>query len=497
MQSLRQRAFITVLAVTAALVAGCGSGTQSSQSGPSAAEAVPAGALVYADVHLDRGSDAWKQLTAVGERFPSWQRFTEKLVKEAGDSESGLTFSKDIEPWLGDRASFALTGISADGPSFVVYVASTDDDAARRSEARDKTVTADGSYKGYAQFRHQDGRAAVGNGALLFANDEANLHAAIDAREGDAGRLADDPKFTAALEALPSESLVRGWVNASKLGQLTSLASLGGAGPGFDAAQIQQVAKALDKINSASFAFWATDGGFNATFRVTAKDSNGGGLLDGVTFNSSLSDLIPSDAFGYLAFKGSDRQVEEQFKGNPMLDAFEHQTGISLLNDVVPLFTGEGVLYAGPGLPFRGALMLDPSHPEAAKAALTRLVGSVAKLERDIRVTDLPGGGQQIELSPGLSLFWRQIPGGPLVLGNDEAAGAVPADALLDSSAYQTLLEKAGVGDGTVNFYLDVPSTLSFLPDLPPDARPVGGIAVWSTKSGSTATANVFVEIKG
>jgi len=111
--------------------------------------------------------------------------------------------------------------------------------------------------------------------------------------------------------------------------------------------------------------------------------------------------------------------------------------------------------------------------------------------------TDLPGGGQQVELSPGFSVFWRQVPGGPLVLGNDQDAGSAPAATLVDSPAYQAFLDKAGVGDGTVNLYLDVPTTLSFLPDLPPDARPVGGVGMWSTKSGNTATTNLFVEIKG
>ncbi|MDX6552747.1 MAG: hypothetical protein QOH74_1235 [Gaiellales bacterium] len=497
MQSLRPCAFITTLAVTAALVTGCGSSTQSSESTASAGTAVPAGALFYADVNLDRGSDAWKQFTAVGQRFPSWQRLTGKLMKKLDDNKSGTTFSTDIQPWLGARAAIALTGISADGPSYVVYAASTDDEAAKNAEKRDKTVTPDGEYKGYTQFREKRGYSAVGNGAVLLANDEATLHAAIDAREGNADSLADDPKFTASLDALPADSLARGWLNAPKVAQLTSLASLGGLGSGINGGQIQQVAKALDKIDSASFAVWATDGGYHTTFRATAKAGSDGGLLDGVTFSSSLSDLVPSDAFGYLAFKAGDKQLANGLGANPALNAFERQTGISIQNDVVPLFNGEGLFYAGPGVPFRGALMLDPSDPKAAKGALTRLVSSLARLNREIRVTDLPDGGQRVELAPGLALFWRQVPGGPLVLGNDEAAGSTPADGLLTSNAYKTFLQKAGVGNGTVSLYLDVPSALSFMPNLPPDARPVGGVAAWSSKSGNTASVDLFVEIKG
>jgi hypothetical protein len=497
MQSLRQRTFISSLAVAAALATGCGSSAGSSQDTSAAAGAVPAGALAYLDVNVDHGSDAWKQFTAVGERFPSWQRVAGALEKGFNDNEDGATFGQDVAPWLGGQAAVALTGMTADGPRYVVYMASDDDEAAKQAEERKKGNEADGSYKGYDQFVRGDTTTAIGNGAVLVANDEATLHAAIDAREGDADSLADDARFTAALDALPAESFVRGWADASKLGQLTSLASLPGVASGPEAAQLQQLAKALHRINSASFALWATDGGFNARVNVTAKDSSGGGLLDGVTFRSGLSDLVPSDAYGYLAFKGADEQIDAQTKDNAMFRALERQTGISVLNDIVPLFNGEGVLYAGPGLPFRGALMLDPNDPAAARGALTRLVSSIAKLENDVRVTDLPGGGQQVELAPGFSVFWRQVPGGPLVLGNDQDAGSAPAATLVGSPAYQAFLDKAGVGDGTVSLYLDVPATLSFLPDLPPDARPVGGIAVWSSKSGNTATANLFVEIKG
>jgi len=495
MHSLRPRAFATILAVTAVFVTGCGSATQSSQSTGSAADAVPADALAYLDVNLDRGSAAWKQFVTVGERFPGWQHVTDEVAKELAKKDDGQSFRADVEPWLGGQAAVALTGLDEDGVSFVAFVASTDDEAAQQSVAKGKDTTADGEYKSYSQFRDKDGYTAVGNGALLFANDEATLHTAIDAREGTVDSLADDATFTAALDALPGDSLARGWANTAKLAQLASLASLPGVTDGPQALQIQQFAEGLGKIQSATFALWATDGGFNARINVTAKDASDG-LLDGVTFSSSLSDLVPSDAFGFLAFKSNGQQFEQQLE-NPAFTMIERQTGISIADDIVPLFTGEGVLYAGPGLPFRGALMLDPANPEAAKGALTRLVGSFAKLDGSIRVTELPGGGQQVELAPGFALFWRQVPGGPLVLGNDDAAGAAPASALLDSPAYRSLLEKAGVGDGTVSFYLDVPSTLSFLPELPADARPVGGIALWSTKSGNTASTNLFVEIKG
>jgi hypothetical protein len=501
MEPLRPRALIILLAVTAMLVTGCGSAASSSSTSGTAADAVPAGALFYADVNLDRGSNAWKQFTAVGQRFPSWQRLARELVRKLDKGSNGTTFSADIQPWLGGSAAVALTGVSSSGPSVVGFVASTDDGAAKSALENAEDTTSDGTYKGYAQFRTKDARAAAGKGAVLFANDEASLHAAIDAREGDAPSLADDTAFSAALSALPADSMVRGWVNAPKIAQLTSLASLGSVGNGVDASQLQQAAKSLDRLSSASFAFWATDGGYHATFRATARDT-GSGVLDGISFSSGLSDLVPSDAYGYLAFKGSDQQVKDGLNGNPTLDALERQTGISVTRDVLPLFTGEGLFYAGPGLPFRGALMLDPSDPQAAKGALTRLVTSATRLDKNLRVRDLPGGGQQIELSPGFSLFWHQVPGGPLVLGNDEAAGTAPASKLLDSSTYQAFLQKAGVGDATVNFYLDLPSIIAGFgaqgaPDLPPDVRPLGGIAVWSTMSGSTATANLFVEIKG
>src|SRR5262249_59276230 len=125
-------------------VAACGSAPQTRGAGASPAEAVPADALFYVDVNLDRESPAWKQFAAVGKRFPAWQHLVNRIVdgmNHGGSSTSNVsldmgpttTFKGDIEPWLGGSAGFAVTSLDAGSGSahWIGFVASTDDAKAK------------------------------------------------------------------------------------------------------------------------------------------------------------------------------------------------------------------------------------------------------------------------------------------------------------------------------------------------------------------------------
>ena len=168
----------------------------------------------------------------MGQRFPGWGGMVDKLVHDVGSGSHGSTFARDVEPWLGDSAAFAVTSVdtsssnlSAASGHYVLAVASTDDGAAKDALAREDT--ADGSYGGYTQFTTSDhSEAAVGEGMVLVANDADTLHLAIDTRAGKGDDITSDDGFSAALAGLPAESLVRGWVNTQKLAEMASLATL-------------------------------------------------------------------------------------------------------------------------------------------------------------------------------------------------------------------------------------------------------------------------------
>src|SRR5207302_4665897 len=136
-----------------------------------------------------------------------------------------------------------------------------------------------------------------------------------------------------------SQSIVRGWVNTPKLAELAGLASLGGgltaAGSG---AQVQQLATMLRSVQSLSFAAWATDGGYHLTFRGTLAPGADSSLFP-ASQPSSLTGLVPADAFAYLAFGNAGSYLQQAFDNagasGPALKQFQLQTGISVKDDLI------------------------------------------------------------------------------------------------------------------------------------------------------------------
>src|SRR3954465_6304730 len=102
----------------ALLTAGCGNTSSSSTDSSQGASAMPSGTLFYADVNLDQGSSAWRQFTAVGQRFPGWQELAGRVVKglnDTGQTSGSVTFKDDVQPWLGGSAAIGVTSLDAAG----------------------------------------------------------------------------------------------------------------------------------------------------------------------------------------------------------------------------------------------------------------------------------------------------------------------------------------------------------------------------------------------
>jgi len=490
----------------ALLAVGCGNTSSTSTDPSQGASAMPSSTLFYADVNLDQGSSAWKQFTAVGQRFPGWQELTGKIVKSlnsTGQTSGSLTFKDDVQPWLGGSAAIGVTSLDASSGSahYVAFVASSDDGKARDAIAKD--AKSDGDYGGYALYADKNGKgeAAVGDGAVLVSNDAQTLHDAIDARNGKADSLASDGGFTSAMAKLPADSLVRGYVSTQKLAELAGMAALGGAGGSSTAAQTQALAKTLDSIDSLSFAAWANGNGYRLTMRSTLKQGADQSPL--AMAPSSLTGLVPGDAFAFLAFGDYGSYLKQGLQsGTPgigrQLNLLQQQTGISVQHDLLPLLSGDGLFYTAPGVPVRAALVLKPDDPHAAALTMHKIMALVAQGRPGARVTPLASGtGEQVDLG-GLALSWRLTAGGLIAIGNDPAAGTAPSSPLASSPAYANLLNQAGVPDGaSVPLYLNLSDALKLFPiSVDPNLAHVGGVLAWSSRSGQDTSADLFVQVK-
>lgn len=504
------------LAAAAALAlagAGCGGATGAAGAGGvgTAARAFPAHPLAFVDVNLDRGSAAWQRAEAVGRRFPGWSKLMSQLTSrlESG-SGHGVSFAKDVQPWLGDQAAIAVTGVNifnrAHPVSVGAYVAVTDE-GALKGDMSALHETPNGSYQGFALYRGHGSSelAAVGKGALLVANNLTTLHQQIAAWNGGPN-LAGQASFTKAMAGLPPDSLISAYADGVKIGQIASLAAMsalpsGIAGQAPPAGQMQSMMKSLRSIGSLTAAFGADHGGLRLTFN--ASPAAGHRLPEQLTGTGNAAQTlladVPANAFAYL---GGGAPSGLLGKSDPQLSSMlQMSAGLSWKKDIAPLLTGRLAAYAGPGAPVTAALMLKPADPAAAAAAMSRITAAISRKDHQLHFHWLPGHrGQVAVVRPGLSIGWHRV-GDVIAVSNSATAGGPQASPLTTNALFQTVAHQAGLPEHVSSLgYFSVPSLLSALPigggSHSADLSHLGGLLLWSSVDGSGAHFTAFLSVR-
>ncbi len=238
----RPRAFAT-LAVCGLVAAGCGGSSGGGGSAGAAgtdglgAQAAPATSIAFFDVNIDQQSASWKQMLALGARFPSWPKLVTQFTTSIDKTDSdGTSFKTDIEPWLGGEASVAVTGVTVGGASgsgsvqYVVFVQSRDDAKLEAAITKGGDTVKGAGYNGYDTFTSKDGAtfAAVHDGGLLISNSQTALDSAVDVRSGKGDSLADSASYKDALAKLPSDNLGVGYVDGTQLSDARAARHLAG-----------------------------------------------------------------------------------------------------------------------------------------------------------------------------------------------------------------------------------------------------------------------------
>ena len=206
--------------------------------------------------------------------LPGWHEFLARFQQKLNGAADGQGLSP-VEPWLGNEAAFAVTGVNVASPASPVDVAlyaSVSNEQQAESWLLSNHGAHAGSYHGFTVIRSTNSHAlaAVGQGALLVSNDAATLHQSVDAWSGHAARLSAQPAFTRAMSTLPANSLVRVYADLAQAGRLLSLAQLaapstpGGSG----VTGIAPLAAALRRAGSLSGSLSADPGGLRLTMNV-------------------------------------------------------------------------------------------------------------------------------------------------------------------------------------------------------------------------------------
>lgn len=214
---------IFLAAAVAALLAGCGG----SDSGDGPASVAPADSPVFVEAtvlpegELKSNVDSLvKKVAGISNAGAALIVALNQQLDESG--EGSLTYTEDIEPWLGEKAGVFFSGF--DGEDFKgagLAVESTDEDAARKfvdraAESNDDPVR-DDSYEG-VDFKvdESDGSAlGVIDDFVVFGQDVKTFKRAVDAAGGDA--LAGNEDYESAIAEVPDDSLADAYVDTGGL----------------------------------------------------------------------------------------------------------------------------------------------------------------------------------------------------------------------------------------------------------------------------------------
>jgi hypothetical protein len=311
------------------------------------AKMVPAKDQAYVTAYLDPGADQALNLRDLLQRFPALKKKGAGKAIDEGLEEllrpAGLSYVRDIKPWLGTQ--IAVSGrMDKDGkPSLAVMFASKDDAKAletmKRVEGLSSNADIDWSTETYKGIDIRVSRPsspdqgtsfgplgdqvayAIVDGSLVIANGLDRMKEVVDADQGNGEALSDDPNFDKAVDALPDDVLGMAYVNLGDL--LDQVIPELEAGIGFadlpDACDKDEFNKTFDALRA-----------YRGLALSTTAESNGLAIdvavaidrsklpSDAPTAGSSdphqnvALSFTPEGAFGVVTFAGAE-SIAKQF----------------------------------------------------------------------------------------------------------------------------------------------------------------------------------------
>ncbi len=514
------------------------------------AKMVPADNQFYVTAYLDPGASQKLYLRDLAGKFPALQ--SKDLAKtldqklEQALRPTGLSYVRDVKPWLGSQ--LAVTGqVSDAGPTIAVLIASKDDDLAGRTLSRLEGVSENTGltwkgqdYKG-VEIRVGTGPAGVGGGVFgdsvayavvdhtaVIASGLGAVEQVIDADQGSTSNLGDDATFTATGDTLPSSVLGMAYVNTGVLidkylPQIRSgLDQFGASGPCG-----KNATTSLDSLRvfrGMGLSLSADPDGILLDIGVSMDRSKGpspGPEGDDAAIedhrNVTLS-FTPPNAYGLFGLAGADRiarttlkQLEDCASSSlSELDQLGVQSVIANLGGDIGLEFQPGTK-STPG----GAIFAQAKDGGQMQAALDELFDRVAE-GADVRSQDYKGTTIKSIQVPDLREMgwepaWAVVDGVGIVASAPQALeAAIDAHGGSDVTTGERFEQAAGHVDldSKAILYVDVGGVLEAVratvpADLQADfdqgvenVRPLKAVVLSATSSGDSAEEQLFFLIE-
>src|SRR5438309_809112 len=242
---------------------------------------VPQSADVLVVADLDPSISQKVNLLTLSHKFPNLK--TDQAVNRRVDDalnqafkDSGLSFDRDIKPWLGSKR--AVSASVGDRTAGLLLVDSKDDARAKTALLKLRNSTS-GKALHWSDKTYQEQAVSVGSPAdgsqptvyayvdhtVLIGNDEATVHRAIDADRGATERLAESSGYKATLSLLPGDRLLLLYVDGGRIDQrLKEAIRQGTSGGQIPPASLNQI----DAFRSLGFAVAAHSNGLAADLQL-------------------------------------------------------------------------------------------------------------------------------------------------------------------------------------------------------------------------------------
>lgn len=493
------RAFLTLAAGLAVAVGAAGCGGGSAAVGGEAASIVPAEAAVYVSGNTDFESEEWQQAEALVRKFPDGERAIAKLLSEL-EAEGGLSFEEDVKPALGPEVALVVLDVTQNDAAFVGLTQP-------RDQVKFEELLATGNEPAVSEQV---------DGWTVFSDKQESIDAFKAARGGET--LADSEAFDETMDGL-EDGVVSAYVNGD------ALQTLAESSPDFSSSYLEAFLPG-GKIPSFGAVLRAEDDGArldgNAVFAGDIEESG----LASPSYEAELPSEVPSGVLVYLSFNDLESQLSTFRDSLAQLDPdverdvarVEAMIGVSLEEDIGPLFAGEGALYVRRGSPIPEiTLLTQVEDEERAVATLDDLVEGIrgfAPVPLDEPTTTDVAGVQvrELQIGPFVSLLYGAFDGRLVVTTSRQGIVDLREDGerFADEDGFEEAKDKAGLPDETVGWgYLNLADALPLLFDyaalsdggeVPPEARsntdPLRSLVFYSTTDANRARFSLFLGVE-
>lgn len=428
-------ALVSLLAVLVLPLTACGEGASPGAAGASVA---PASSQVFVSVDTSFDSSNWQAGRALVGKFPDGDRAVEWILGELGGE--GVDFEDDVKPALGPETDFVALDVTGDRK--VVGLTQPDDPVkldALLTKSDEPLVS-----------REIDGWVA-------FSDSGANLDE-FERLQAD-GTLEEDSGYQSVSGEVADDGIAQVYVAGSALDS-TPLAGLFGS-----------------DTPSLAFSLDPQDDGIH----LEGAASPATGDLFSDEFSAELPGQVPGGAFLYASANDLERQLgtlrDVLAEAAPGIERdigrAEAEIGVSLDEDVFPLFSAESALYMRPGFPIPEVTIVTQVDDEpGALAVLDKLAGEVAEYYGSAELHSVDIGdvqAKELALNQLFSIYYAAFDGKLVITTSQQGIVDLRADdgRLADDQAFKDAAEAAGMPNETTGFlYVDLEQALPILSGL-------------------------------